>query len=105
MKIYEIEMMNESNYDAYMSGSMCYHVHREYVEANTPEEAVEIAQYNFPSMIIHKGFVKDSEQPATIPYSRKHTEGAIRELRRRIRWMEHDLEKEKKRLEALEKGD
>lgn len=58
MAIYRIEMMTSGDYHAYMMGGYGYRVRKVDIEANTAEEAVEIAQNNNPEMIINDEYVR-----------------------------------------------
>lgn len=58
MTTYRVEMMTESDYHAYMTGSYNYWVRKIDIEANTAEEAVEIAKNNHPEMVINAEYVR-----------------------------------------------
>ena len=58
MTTYRIEMMTTNNYNKFMTGSNNYWVDKIDIEANTAEEAVEIAKKNNPEMVINTNYVK-----------------------------------------------
>jgi hypothetical protein len=58
MTTYRIEMMTTNDYHEFMMGGNNYWVNRIDVEANTTEEAIEIAKKNNPEMIINTTYVK-----------------------------------------------
>jgi hypothetical protein len=58
MTTYRIEMMTAKHYHEFMMGGNNYWVDRIDIEANTPEEAIEIAKKNNPEMVINTDYVK-----------------------------------------------
>ena len=62
MNTYRIEMMTNADYDNYMTGGFNYWVHKVDIEANTKEEAVEIAKNNYCDMVINENYVKTVEE-------------------------------------------
>ena len=58
MTTYRIEMMTTNNYHKFMTGGNNYWVDKVDVEANTAEEAIEIAKKNNPEMVINTNYVK-----------------------------------------------
>lgn len=62
MTNYRIEMMTGDDYGNYMMGYNDYNLNVEYIEANTKEEAVEIAKRNYPTMVINENYVKSIEE-------------------------------------------
>ena len=57
MAIYRIEMMTKSDYHEYMMGGYSYWGCKIDIEANTADDAVEIAKSNNPEMIINTDYV------------------------------------------------
>ena len=62
MATYKIEMMDAINFQEYMMGDKNYRVYTTDVEASTAEEAIAIAEKNYPDMVINKDFVKTAEE-------------------------------------------
>ncbi len=62
MTLYRVEMMTQDSYHNYMMGSNNFWVYSNDVEAETPEEAIAIAQANNPEMVINENFVKTVEE-------------------------------------------
>ena len=58
MTTYRIEMMTANHYHNFMMGGNNYWVDKVDVEANTAEEAIEIAKKNNPDMVINVNYVK-----------------------------------------------
>jgi hypothetical protein len=58
MTTYRIEMMTTNHYHNFMMGGNNYWVDKVDIEANTAEEAIEIAKKNNPEMIINTNYVK-----------------------------------------------
>jgi hypothetical protein len=55
---YRVEMMTREDYHEYMMGGSNYWVRKVDIEANTAEEAVEIAQRSNPAMVINDSYVR-----------------------------------------------
>ena len=55
-QIYRVERATEANYHSMMSGSMNYSIEKLDIEAETPEEAVKLAQKN--GYVVNKEYVK-----------------------------------------------
>ena len=53
MTTYRVEMMTRGDYHEYMIGGHNYRIRKVDIEANTAEEAVEIAKKNNPEMIVN----------------------------------------------------
>lgn len=58
MAIYRVEMMTRSDYNKFMMGDYNYWVRKVDIEADTINEAVEIAKYNNPEMVINADYVR-----------------------------------------------
>lgn len=56
--LYRIEMMSKSDYNDYMTGGYNYSVRKIDIEADTAEEALEIAKKNNPYMIFNESYVR-----------------------------------------------
>lgn len=55
-QIYRVERATEANYHSMMSGSMNYSIEKLNIEAETPEEAVKLAQKD--GYVVNKEYVK-----------------------------------------------
>ena len=55
-QIYRVERATEANYHSMMSGSMNYSIEKLNIEAETPEEAVKLAQED--GYVVNKEYVK-----------------------------------------------
>lgn len=51
---YRVQMMTEEQYSVYMSGSYFYDIDLAFVDAETAEEAVQIAKALHPTMVINE---------------------------------------------------
>ena len=58
MTTYRIEMMTRGDFHEYMTGGYNYWIRKVDIEANTAEEAVEIAKNNNPEMVINTDYVR-----------------------------------------------
>ena len=58
MATYRVEMMTRSDYNKFMMGDYNYWVRKVDIEADTISEAVEIAKYNNPEMVINADYVR-----------------------------------------------
>ena len=58
MTTYRVEMMTRGDYHEMMTGGYNYWVRKVDIEANTAEEAVEIAKSNNPEMVINTDYVR-----------------------------------------------
>lgn len=58
MATYRVEMMTKGDYHEYMTGGYNCWVRKVDIEANTAEEAVEIAKNNSPEMVINTDYVR-----------------------------------------------
>ena len=56
--LYRIEMMSRSDYNDYMTGGYNYSVRKIDIEADTAEEALEIAKKNNPYMVFNENYVR-----------------------------------------------
>ena len=56
--LYRIEMMSKNDYHNYMTGGYNYSVRSIDIEANTAEEALEIAKKNNPYMVFNESYVR-----------------------------------------------
>ena len=65
MTIYNFDMMNKANYNAYMMGSNDYKVETISIEAETKEQAYEIACAKYPEMVINKNAVTAKAETIT----------------------------------------
>lgn len=63
MKGFMIQMMTDADACAYYGGYNNYSVKTAVVTAETPEQAVEKAEWLFPGMEINKYFVEETEIP------------------------------------------
>jgi hypothetical protein len=53
MKYYEVQMMTEDDYNAYMCGSNEYHCQTVTVAAESAEQAVSIVKMHNPNMMVN----------------------------------------------------
>ncbi len=60
--LFDVEMMSDSDYSSYMSGSNDYVCATVTIEADSPEAAAELAARRYPDMVIHKEYVKPSKK-------------------------------------------
>ena len=95
MKIFRIEMMDESNYGIYMCGGYNYKVDYYDVEAETSEEAITIAKKDNPNYHVNT-FVKEVEKKG-------FTTNEKDKLIERIAELEKTLAAYKKYLKEIEK--
>ena len=56
--LYRIEMMSKNDYNDYMTGGYNYSVRKIDIEADTAEEALEIAKKNNPYMVFNESYVR-----------------------------------------------
>lgn len=56
--LYRIEMMSKNDYHDYMTGGYNYSVRKIDIEADTAEEALEIAKKNNPYMVFNESYVR-----------------------------------------------
>ena len=56
--LYRIEMMSKNDYHDYMAGGYNYSVRKIDIEADTAEEALEIAKKNNPYMVFNESYVR-----------------------------------------------
>jgi hypothetical protein len=103
MTIYRIEMMTESDYHNYMMGGYNYWVHKVDIEANTAEEAVEIAKRNNPNMIINEDYVKTVAELEEMEAKRLAKREAYQkaEEEKKAKAKARKVEREKAKAEAL----
>lgn len=62
MKNYRIEMMTKAHYYEYMMGALLVSIDEKIVTAETKEEAIKVAETNYPNMIINKNYVLTLEE-------------------------------------------
>jgi chromosome segregation ATPase len=62
MKNYRIEMMTKEEYDKYMMGALFVNIDERIVTAETKEEAIAVAETNYPNMVINKNYVLTLEE-------------------------------------------
>lgn len=94
MALYRIEMMTQSNYHNMMVGGI-YSVRKVDIEADTPNEAIKIAEANAPEMFINTEYVKTvaelEEKEAKIKAHRKAEEE--KKLKAKARKEAREIEK------------
>ena len=95
MKIYRIEMMNETSYHNYMCGGNNYRVDYYDVEADNVEQALAIAKQDNPSYCINAGFVREIAEKHYITSEKD-------KLIARIANLEKELEVAKNKLREFE---
>ena len=59
---YQIEMMTPGDYHDYMGGGYNYSVKKKHVEADTTEQALELAKKLFPGYVINENYIKTVEE-------------------------------------------
>ena len=103
MTTYRIEMMSANNYNKFMTGSNNYWVDKIDIEANTAEEAVEIAKKNNPEMVINTDYVKTVAELEEMEAKRKaEFEARLKaEEEKKAKAKARKLEREKEKAEAL----
>lgn len=103
MATYKIEMMTKGDWFEYMRGGYNYSVDKTNITAETPEQAIEIAQSQHPDMVINKGYVKSLEE---IEAERKAEEEARakREQEEAERKAKREAAKQRKIERDLAKG-
>ena len=103
MTTYRIEMMTTNNYNKFMTGSNNYWVDKIDIEANTAEEAVEIAKKNNPEMIINTNYVKTVAELEVIKAKEDTELNAYlkAEEEKKARVKARKAEREKEKAEAL----
>lgn len=103
MTTYRIEMMTRSDYHEKMTGGYNYWVRKVDIEANTADEAVEIAKRNNPDMVINSNYVQTvaelEEAEAKRVAERKARQKAEEE--RRAKEKARKADREKAKAEAL----
>lgn len=62
--LFDVEVMSRSDYSTYMSGGNDYRCATVTVEAISPEDAAEMVSARYPSMMVHKQYVKLSKKNA-----------------------------------------
>lgn len=62
MKNYRIEMMTKEQYHDYMMGALFVGIRERVVTAETKEEAIAVAETNYPNMVINKNYVLTLEE-------------------------------------------
>ena len=62
--LFDVEVMSRSDYGTYMSGGNDYRCATVTVEAISPEDAAELVSARYPSMMVHKEYVKPSKKTA-----------------------------------------
>jgi hypothetical protein len=103
MQTYRIEMMAKGDYHEYMVGGYNYRVHRVDIEANTAEEAVEVAKSNNPEMVINTDYIRTVAELEEMEAKRKAESEAYwkAEEERKAKAKAHKEEREKAKAEAL----
>lgn len=103
MTTYRIEMMTRSDYHEYMTGGYNYWVRKVDIEANTAEEAVEIAKRNNPNMVIHEDYVRTVAELEAMEAKRLADREAHRkaEEEKKAKAKARKEEREKAKAEAL----
>lgn len=62
MKNYRIEMMDNEQYHDFMMGALFVGIRERIVPAETKEEAIAVAETNYPDMVINKNYVLTLEE-------------------------------------------
>lgn len=103
MTTYRIEMMTRSDYHEYMTGGYNYWVRKVDIEANTAEEAVEIAKRNNPNMVIHEDYVRTVAELEAMEAKRLADREAYQkaEAEKKAQAKARKAEREKAKAEAL----
>ena len=103
MTTYRIEMMTTNNYHKFMTGGNNYWVDKVDVEANTAEEAIEIAKKNNPEMVINNNYVKTVVELEEIKEKEEEEfEAWLKdEEEKKARAKARKAEREKEKAEAL----
>ena len=103
MTTYRIEMMTAKHYHEFMMGGNNYWVDRIDIEANTAEEAIEIAKKNNPEMVINTDYVKTVAELEEMEAKRKaEFEARLKaEEEKKAKAKARKLEREKAKAEEL----
>jgi hypothetical protein len=103
MTTYRIEMMTRYDYNEYMTGGYNYRVDKVDIEANTAEEAVEIAKNDNPEMVINTGYVRTVAELEAMEAKRLAEREAYwkAEEEKKARAKARKAEREKAKAEAL----
>ena len=103
MTTYRVEMMTDSDYCKYMKGGYNYKICKVDIEANTAEEAVEIAKNNNPKMIVNTGYVRTVAELEEMEAKRLAEREAYRksEEERKAKARACEVERERMKAEAL----
>lgn len=103
MTTYRVEMMTKGDYHEMMTGGYNYWVRKVDIEANTTEEAIEIAKNNNPEMIINTDYVRTVAELEEIEAKRLADREAYwrAEAEKKAKAKARKAEKEKAKAEAL----